>query len=295
MFLPLPLTFLQQFCAEQLTLYTYQNYIEIFIFSIIIYKCLRWLQSDYTKTMILYVYAYCGVLISSHAVHASVLFWTLLICSPIVAILCIIVHQINLQKYFAHTAMSTFQAQALPDKNWIEILLRSVLFAAHHKKNIFCIITGNDHVGHFLQAPYTLNIAIQKEALDLIMASSMIENPSIMVVDRFGNLKYINATWSDRMHQHMITTGNHSSLQHCQYAASIISNCTDAIVWQIDPISKQATTWYQDGVIENLSIDQLLTICKKMLPKQSLEQGPVIKGEFNVSKSRSNHPTPPQH
>jgi len=289
----LPFTYLQQFCAEQLTLYTYQNYIEVFFFSVIIYQSLRWLQSDYTKPMVLYVYLYSGALISSHLIHAPILFWALLIGSPIVAILSIVIHQTRLQKYVAQTSITKFQSHALPDAQWIEMLLRSTLFAAHHKKNIFCIITGNDNVQHFLQAPYSLNIPIQQGVLDLILSSSMIENPSIMLVDRFGNLKYINATWSDRMHEQMITTPNHSSLEHCNYASSIVSISTDAMIWHIDPMSQQATAWYQDAVINNLSIDQLLTMCQKIMPKKLVTDKEIfIKGELNVSKYNRNHSTP---
>lgn len=265
MFSTSPLIFLQQFCAEQLTLYTIQNYFEIFVFTVIIYKCLRWLQTDYTKPMVLYIYLYSGTLISSHMMNAPILFWTLLICSPIVAILSIITHQTHLQKYIAHASTKTFYAQALPDPLWIEMLLRSVLFAAHHKKNIFCIMMRHDNIQHFLEAPYTLNVPIQKDILDLILASTMIENPSIMLIDHHGNLKYINATWSDRMHKHMIITMHHSSVQHSESASSIIANLSDAIIFNINPISKHATVWHHDTVVHDISIDQLLSICKKII------------------------------
>src|SRR5690349_10323754 len=95
------LSYLQQFGAEQFTLYTYQNYIEILVLSILVYKSLRWLQADHTKPMILYVYLYSGIMIFSQLINATILFWVLAIGAPIAIIICIIAHQKNIQKYFA--------------------------------------------------------------------------------------------------------------------------------------------------------------------------------------------------
>lgn len=272
MFLPFPCNLLVQFCAEQLTLYTVQNYLEVAVLSIIVYRCLRALQSDYIHQVALYAYLYAGAIVVSNVLHAPVLFWILLAYSPVAAILIVITHQTQIQKYVAIHSLKTLHAQALPDSFWIESLIRSCLFAAHHKKNIFCIIMRKQSVHQFLDVPYALHIPIQKDVVDLVLASSMIESPSIMLIDQVGTLKSINASWSDKVQNHMITTAHHSSTQHSIYAASIITMSSDAIVFNIDPITKQATVWCQDSVTRDLSADQLLKICTMLMDsKDSLK------------------------
>ena len=293
MFLPNSFCYIEQFFAEQFGIYNYQDYIEIIILSAFTYKALRWLQSDHTKPMILYAYFYVGTIIFSSLINATVLFWIMIIFSPIAAILCIIAHQNNIQKYFAWKNVHRFDTQTLPDKEWIDILVRAILFAVHHKKNIFCIIQRNDYIEHLIEGPYSLQIPIQKKVLDLIFASPMIENPSILLVTQFGTLKYINALWSDRMLDHMMILGEHDSITHCQEAASVLSRRTDAIIVQITPNSENNRIWYQDTHVQNVSTDQILIIIKNLLPQISVSknnQGVVYENKsqrFNSTSPRN--------
>lgn len=288
------LSYLQQFFAEQFAVYTYQNYLEILILSILIYKALRWLQSDHTKPMILYVYAYTGTIIFSQLIHAVILFWVLVICAPIAAIICIIAHQKNIQKYFAWKNIHRFENSTLPDQQWIEILMRSVLLAAHHKKNIFCIIQRKDYIRHFVEASYKMELPIQKNVLDLIFASPLIENPSIILVTEFGILQHVNAIWSDKLLEYMIMLGQHDSVQHCQEAAHVLSRRTDAILWHIDPNTQECSIWYQDTYIKNLSVDQTLTLLKKLIPEfNSISKN--IQGTIYENKSYRNDTTSPHN
>lgn len=291
----LPLNYVQQFCAEQLGLYTYQNYLEVLIFSTVIYTSLRWIQKDYTKSLSLYIYLYSALLIFSHVIQAQILFWTMIIFAPLGALLCIVIHQTTLQKIFVQPTMRQIHADGLPDQQWSEILIRSLLFAAHHQKNIFCVLQRQDSVHYLIDSPYFLNTSIQPEVVDLILSSSMIENPTIMLVDHLGVIKSVNGTWSKRMHDHMILGSNHTTTQHNQQAASIIAQTTNAIVWHIEPTTQQATVWYQDTIIQNVSIDQLLSLCKKHIPNVSDQKKMNLKGEFHAQKSNSPHSTSSQH
>jgi hypothetical protein len=293
MYLMTSFSYLEQFLAEQFALYNYQNYLEILILSFIIYKALRWLQADYTKSMVLYIYLYSGTIIFSYVICAQTLFWILIISSPIAAILTIISHQNNIQKHFALKNIHKIDSQTLPDKNWPEVLVRSILLAVHHQKNIFCIIQRNDYIQHLIEAPYTLNIPIQKNVLDLIFSSQEIENPSVILVTQFGILKYVNTLWSHRMLDHMMLLGEHDSLQHSQEAALVLSRRTDAIVIQITPNSEQNAIWYQDTHLQNLSTDQILIIIKKLLPLTSIPNPP--EGVLHENKSNRGDSTSPRN
>jgi len=292
MFLLSSFSYLQQFFAEQFALYNYQNYLEIIILSFLIYKALRWLQSDHTKPMVLYIYLYTGTLIFSYLICATTLFWIMIICSPIAAILCIIAHQNNIQKYFAWKNVHRFDTQTLPDKEWMELLVRAILFAVHHKKNIFCVIQRNDYIEHLIQGPYNLNIPIQKNVLDLVFSSPMIENPSVFLVTQFGTLKFVNAVWSHRMLDHMMLLGEHDSLAHSQEAALVLSKRTDAIIVHITANSEQNTIWYQDTHLQNLSTEQLLILMKKLLPQTSISknnQGVLYENKPHRTDTTSPH------
>lgn len=290
MYLMTSFSYLEQFLAEQFTLYNYQNYLEVLILSFIIYKALRWLQADYTKSMVLYIYLYSGLIIFSYLICAQTLFWILIISSPIAAILTIISHQNNIQKHFALKNIHKIDSQTLPDKNWPEVLVRSILLAAHHQKNIFCVIQRNDYIQHLIETPYALNIPIQKNVLDLIFSSPEIEDPSVILVTQFGTLKYVNTLWSHRMLDHMMLLGEHDSLAHSQEAALVLSRRTDAIVIQITPNSEQNAIWYQDTHLQNLSTDQILIIIKKLLPLTSIStpsQGVLYENKSNHGDSTS--------
>lgn len=285
---------LQQFLSEQLALYNYQNYLEVLILSFFIYKALRWLQSDHTKPMILYVYLYTGMMLFSQLIHAMILFWILAICAPIAAIICIIAHQKNIQKYFAWKNLHRFESSTLPDGQWLEILMRSVLLAAHHKKNIFCVIQRKDYILHFIQASYKMELPIQKNILDLIFASPLIENPSIILVTELGVLQHVNAEWSDKLLEYMMILGQHDSVEHCQEAANILSRRTDAILWHINPHTQECSIWYQDAHIKNMSVDQVLTLLKKLIP-ESNTISKNIQGKVYENKSYRNDTSSPHN
>lgn len=285
---------LHQFFAEQFTLYSYQNYIEVLILSILSYKALRWLQSDHTKPMILYVYAYTALMAFSQLIYATALFWILVICAPIAAIIGIIAHQKNIQKYFAWKNIHRFENRTLPDQKWLEVLMRSVLLAAHHKKNIFCIIQRKNFILHFIQAPYKMELPIQKDLLDLILASPLIENPSIMLVTEFGMLQQVNAIWSDKLLEYMIISDHHDSIEHCQEAANALCRLTDAIIWHINPHNQECSIWYQDTHIKNMSIDQVLTLLKKLIP-ESNTVSKNVPGVMYENKSYRNDTTSPRN
>lgn len=286
----LPFAYIQQFCAEQLALYNFQNYLEVIILSILSYKALRWLQKDYIKPLAVYAYSYVAIMILCKIIAAHTLYTIMLIGIPVAIIMCIMIHQKNIQKYFATHNINVLHSKALPHQQWLEITVRSALLAAHHKKNIFCIITRQDNAAVFIKQPYALNIAVQPDVLDLLFSSSMIENPSIMLIDKLGTVKTINAVWSDQIAQHMITTQDHGSIEHCKHAASIISNSTDAIIWHIDPLTHMATAWYHGTIFQDISIDQLLMTCKQILhAAPSNQQQASYHHASNASQADSKH------
>ena len=74
---------LSEFCAQQLGLYTYQNYIELFFFVLITNKTLTWLKKDHTKHLLFYTYSYFALLFASYSFSCTILFSSMIIFSPV--------------------------------------------------------------------------------------------------------------------------------------------------------------------------------------------------------------------
>lgn len=286
---------ISQFCAEQLGLYTYQNYLEVLIFSVATYYSLLWLQKDYTRPFNLYLYGYLALLATSHMIHAQVLFWTIILITPLAALLCITIHQTTIQKMFLQPAPKIVHANQLPHSQWIDILIRSLLLAAHHQKNIFCIITKEQNIMPFLQTPYTLNVDTQPNVIDFLLQSSNLENPSIMVVSQFGIIQTINAFWAQSIKNKLFLTQQASMLQHHAQAAQVFAQATDTITFYINPSTQLATIWSKNTEVQHTSIDQLLSFCKQHIAQSTIKSSVPKKGELYAQKSQFSHTPPPQH
>jgi len=284
------LNYFYEFFAEQLGLYTYQNYFEILILSFFIYKILQWLAQDYTKPLLLYWYGYYAILTISYYCNALTLFWIMIIASPIAAMFILFIHQTKLQKQFILHSNQTFNIQSLPNQQWPEILIRALLFATHHQKQIFCIIERNNTIDSLLLSPYDLNIPIQPNVTDFLLSSTLLENPTIMIINHHGFIKNINVTWSKNMHDHLLINEHHTTKQHNQEAGYIITKKTDAFMFHIEAHTYLATLWINGTIIQNLSIDQLLITCNEILPQKSTDI--IKKGIFHVQKHRNNNTSP---
>lgn len=258
----LPFTYLQEFCADQLGIYCYQNYIEIFIFSVVIYKMLRWLQQDHTKHLILYVYAYATFMIGSYIFTYTTLCLTMFLVMPLAIMMCIIAHQKQLQKNFILASNKDLTPYTLPTKNWMDLLMRSCLLASYQNKQIFCIIERTDHLASMLTNSCNLYLPIQQEILDLILSSNALHTPSIMWITESGIINSVNATWKETVLDELLHADNHH-----QAAIKLITSKTDAIVWSIDPTTRLATFWHQGKSLQQITIDQLMTSCKQILYK----------------------------
>ena len=264
MFSKLPFSFIPEFCADKLGLYTLQNYIEVFVFSFVIYKMLRWLQQDPTKHLILYAYGYASVMIASYLTGCITLFWTLFICMPVAIMTCIIIHQKQLQKNFILASSKDLTPHTLPTKNWLDLFIRSMLLAAYQNKQLYCIIERSDHLAPLLHAPCNLYLALQQNIIDLILTSNALENPSIVWLTDFGIINSVNASWQKILTNEILSTDNPSK-HHTEII--LLTAKTDALVFSIDPVTKLAMLWYQGKSMHKLTIDQLMKSCKEILYK----------------------------
>ena len=279
MFFKLPFSSLQEFCADQLGLYTIQNYIEVCVFSFVIYKILSWLAQDHTKHLLLYVYGYTALMMASYATSCMTLFWTMFFCIPIAMLASIVLHQKQLQKNFILASSKDLTPHTMPAKNWLGLFVRSCLLAAYQKKQLYCIIERSNHLAPVLHNNCPLHLALQQNIIDLILSSSALHNPSVIWLTQSGILHTVNATWKETLTSEILS----SHPQPHRAEIHLLTSKTDAVVWSIDPTTKMAMLWYQGTFMQQLTIDQLMKSCQQILNQK-------IESEF-LSKEGTSHAT----
>jgi hypothetical protein len=284
MFLKLPFSYLQEFCADQLGLYCFQNYIEVLVFSFAIYQMLKWLQQDHTKHLVLYVYGYASIMVMSQITGCVTLFWTMFIIMPVAMLVSVVIHQKQLQKNFILASSKDLTPHTLPTKNWLDLFIRSTLLLAYQNKQLYCVIERNNHLAPLLHAPCNLYLALQQPIIDLILSSSALHQSSIIWLTDFGILNSVNATWQKILSNEILSPEN--QLQH-HAEILLLTAKTDALVWSIDPTTKLAMLWYQGKSMQKLTIDQLMTSCKQILYKNAEPKMFNKQGQNNEQQNSS--------
>ncbi len=278
---------LQEFCADQLNLYTLQNYIEVFIFSFVIYKILLWLAQDHTKHLLLYTYGYITLMMTSYATSCTTLFWTMFLCIPIAMLASIVLHQKQLQKNFILASSKHITPDSISANNWFELFVRSCLLATYQKKHLYCIIERNSHLTPILHAPTKLNLALGQNSIDLILSSNALNNPSLIWLDQFGTLHTVNATWKETLTNQIL-----SSHEKKHYAEiHLLTSKTDALVWSIDPTTKMGMLWYQKTFLQQLTMDQLIKSSQKILNQKINSQTIQKQGTLYANENKVNSNT----
>jgi hypothetical protein len=200
----------------------------------------------------------------------------MLVTAPICFVLLIVHHQKNLQKNFIISKHKPLTPAKSVHKEWLETLMRACLVASHHKKNITCVIEQFDSLETLIDKPFSLDIPIQKQIIDILLESVSYDNTKLIAVDRSGTILSINAAWSDLVINELIFTQIPEHQLPKEYA-KIITLKTDAILIHINSEHQHHFVAHQGKIIENITIDQALKLIKNLLHKKdnenSLSQG----------------------
>lgn len=278
------ISYIKAFLEQTLEIYTLQDCLEILVFIAISYKSLIWLKQDHTKNLLINAYIYIGLLTFAYISSCSILFHTLLIAAPICIIFALIIHQKQLQKNFILSSKTNLSLQKTPQKNWLESLLQSCLYASHQKKNIVCIIERSQHLQPLLHAPYLLQIPIQEHITNLLLASTKITDNCILWIDDQGIIQSINVSWNHTLiNELIIKPQNTLSLQH--EAALLLTEKTDALVFSIDTTFNNNIIWYKGSCIKQNTTQNLLLFIHKILKKQTIS--PVVLQKRNDHDQRN--------
>lgn len=271
--------YITEFCSEMLHIYSWQDYIEIAFFIFITHQALQWLKQDHTKHLLATSYAYFTMLFMSYYFNCTTLFTTALFVAPAYMVFCIVVHQKQLQKNFVLPSKKFFTPVTTPQKNWLETLIQSCLITANHKQHITCIIERNDNLQVLLQAPFNLELPIQEDIANLLLASNNIHADSICWVHQSGVIHSINVRWSSFLTNQILVQPANTAQALTHEAALLLSQKTDALVFDISTTNDLHTIWYQGNCMKRLTMPQLLMFIKKVLNEPQTNTEVIKKGE----------------
>lgn len=274
-----------QLANDYLQIYSLKDILEVSFFIFCIYKISTWLNKDHTKPLLLYFYGYFATLFSAYFFNLSTMYQVTLASAPIFFTLLIVHHQKNFQKNFILSQQKPINPGQIPHKQWLEILVRSCLVASHHKKNITCIIERNDDISPLLEKPFTIDIAIQKQIIDMLLESAAYNDHKLIWVTQHGHLMSINASWSDLVINELIFN-QISPQQLPQEYAKVVTTKTDAMILHINTEQTFNFVAHQGKIVENLTIDQELKLIKKILHTKPADDI-TVKGTSHVENKNT--------
>lgn len=264
------------FANTYLQIYSVIDCVEILFFIFITFKISSWLNKDHTKPLLLYFYSYFTTLFCAYFFQLATVYQLMLVTAPIYFVLLIVHHQKNLQKNFIISKHKPLTPAKSIHKEWLETLIRACLVASHHKKNITCVIEQFDSLETLIDKPFSLDIPIQKQIIDMLLESVSYDNTKLITVDRYGTILSINACWSDLVINELIFTHIPERQLPKEYA-KVITSKTDAILVHINSEHQLHFVAHQGKIVENVTIDQALKLIKNLLYKKdnenSLSQG----------------------
>ncbi len=274
------------FANNYLQIYSTADCVEILFFIFTTFKISSWLNKDHTKPLLLYFYSYFATLFSTYFFQLTTVYQLMLVTAPIYFVLLIVHHQKNLQKNFIISQNKPLTPAKSMHKEWLETLIRACLVASHHRKNITCIIEQFDSIDTLIEKPFTLDIPIQKKIIDILLESVSYDNTKLILVDRYGMILSINASWSDLVINELIFTQINEQQLPKEYA-KVITAKTDAILVHINSEHLHHFIAHQGKIIENVTIDQALKLIKNLLHKKDNENSLLQGINHDPSKSAS--------
>ena len=256
------------FLQEYLSIYSWQDFIEILFFSLIVYTISMWLKQDHSDKLLPAFYGYLCLFCSSYFFSLSTIHNALFVAAPVVATLLIMYHQKQLQKNFILARKQPLEPKKIAGPHWIEECIRSCLVVAHQKKEITCIIENRDSLEHMIDYQILLDVHIQKNVLNLLLLSDLFQSKKPIWLKRSGKVFSVNCSWSDNLTSDSLLSLS-SRQPDWQNYGSIVTSKTDAILFHINAEPEKSGVCYKGEIIQKMSSDHVLKFIKQVIQKQN--------------------------
>lgn len=234
----------------------WRDAIEIAFFSLLFYYSALWLKKNRSHNLLPYLYGFILLYSFSYALELNSITYILFYTWPALLMLCILIHQITLQRNFVALKNNTYKQQANPD--WLETLMASSLLALSNNQSVYCLIEHTDSMHAFIDTEIVLNAHLNKELLTLIHASNTYNSHKMLWVTTQGTIQGINCAWRLSHNGQRAETNNMATewLNH----TILHTHTTDASAFFGDPNSHTFTLITKDTITSHLSAHNLLQL-----------------------------------
>jgi len=259
------------------------DFVEIALFTAIIFQFCCWLRRDRTNFLLGYFYAAGAVFLCALFFDLRAILELYRTSWPILVLLFIIVHQKSLQQnYVAARTIAPIKSTA--DMQWIHLCMRAAFKAVQRKKNIIFIIQGKQQLEEHITDTIALHSPITQQTLDMIIESSIIEDHTIMLLNQTGILLGFNGHW---LSTEIPTIQNDTPLTEQQKHALMWTSKTDALVFFAHTESKRITLLAQGTIVQDIPNDKAELVINQYLRKQQFAAAQSEKSTRFVQKNIS--------
>lgn len=259
--------------------FAWRDIIEILFLTTLIYHFALWLKKDRQKNLLPYFFGYCFVAMLAWAIQLPVITSLLFLYTPAALMLFIMMHQEALQRNLV--ALKNITPAYAQTDDWLETLLQSCLVIINKNKSVTCVIENHDRLDEFIDFPLLINADMRKGILELLLETPSYDHHKMIWADTHGRLRAINATWK------VLDTQQTTHQQGTWHEhAMLYSTQTDALVFHVNPITRNFTIIVHNKQFDNVTAHHALKLIQKHITPS---KETIIKGDYREASSQNNH------
>lgn len=231
----------------------WRDYLEISLFILGSYKISSWLNKGSSKKLLLYLYCYLGLLITSYYIPLPTLWTVLVISGPVVAICVLIAHQDTITKQLITPARLI---KVIPHC-WTDELIKALLKSMNSGNNSIYIIEKNDDLTPLLKVSLPISCPINAQVLVALIESKQFEHKNIILLRADGILVGINCLWTFGIEENTV---DKSFIKAC-----IVSSKNDCLAFKTNATDNSFDVVIKNNVVKAISSSGLRAILNQYL------------------------------
>lgn len=263
---------IQSTVLSPLSILTWRDCIEIYLFSSFFYYCALWLKKDSKKNLLPYFYGYIGLTLCSYVAELHTISTFLFMLSPIAMMLFILMHQQLLQRNMVSLKNIT-PALDPTSPDWLSDLMKTSLEMLSNEKDMIMLIEHTDSLEPFVQTPHRLDTPLSYSLLSLLV-HELYSPAHLCWVSSTGSLRGINAQFKASWHPSAYKTQTAWIDDAIAYTEK-----TDAVIVFANAKKHTYSVAHRGAIKQNLAMEQAHQLIKKCidyhlpLPNKGLNHG----------------------
>ncbi|MFI5332492.1 MAG: hypothetical protein ACHQVS_00120 [Candidatus Babeliales bacterium] len=209
-----------------LSFFVWRDAVEIALLALIVYYLSLWLKKDRQKNLLFYFYGYCISIAAAYLLHLTTISHLLVVCSPLIIMLFVLIHQETLQKNFV--ALRTITPARQTRTEWLDSMMQTVVTTMNNHTNIICVIERSQALDDLIYTPLPLRADISQGALSVFLTSQLFDATTMLWLNTEGMILGINTTFKT-MPGELIPTDTAPTWKH---EAIFFTTKTDALLFK---------------------------------------------------------------